>query len=145
MMDLTPPFVVDPHALLVAPDEYDNPLLQFLHMPPKSNFKSLLTTSLRQKLIAMSNSKAVPEGLKDQECKKGSRAKRPPIPYVPVINPVQDVVNIMGNEHPMKTKIQVPIWHQGMPEAFLFKFAKRLAPANVKGISLSTKRPLMQS
>ena len=38
----------------------------------------------------MSNSKAVPDGLKDQECKKGSRAKRPPILYVPVVNPVQD-------------------------------------------------------
>ncbi len=89
----------------------------------KIQLKLLLTTSLLQKLIAMSNSKAVPEGLKDQKCEKGSRAKHPPIPYVPVVNPVQDVVNTM-KEHPMKiklpdkTKIQVPIWHQGMPEAF---------------------------
>ena len=71
----------------------------------------------------MSLTKAVPEGLKDQECKKGSRAKRPPIPYVPVVDPVQDVVN--AKDHPMKiklpdkTEIQVPIWHSGMPEVFL--------------------------
>ena len=75
----------------------------------------------------MSLTKAVPEGLKDQECKKGSCAKHPPIPYVPVVNPVQDLVN--AKEPPMKIKlpdrtkkIQVPIWDSGTPEAFLFIF-----------------------
>ena len=136
-MDLTTPYVylcVAP----VAPDEYDTLLLQFLRTPPKSNFKSLLTTSLRQKIIAMSNSKAVPEGLKDQECEKGSRAKRPPIPYVPVIDPVQDVVNTT-KEHPMKiklpdkTEIQVPIWHQGMPKAFSIHVREALSTCKRKG------------
>ena len=117
MLDLTPPIVVDPCVLLVAPDKYDNRLLRFLCTRPKSNFKSLLMTSLRQKLIVMSNTKAIPAGLKDQECEKGSRAKCPPIPYIPVIDPAQDIVNTT-KEHPMKiklpdkTEIQVPIWHQ---------------------------------
>ena len=93
MLDLTPPFIVHSRASPVAPDEYDTPLLRFLCTLLKSNIKSLLTTSLRQKLIAMSNFKDVPEGLKDQECKKGRRAKRPPIPYVPVVDPVQDIIN----------------------------------------------------
>ena len=86
----------------------------------------------------MSNSKAVPEGLKDQECEKGSRAKRPPIPYVPVVDPVQDVVNTT-KEHPMKiklpdkTEIQVPIWHQGTPEAFLIHVRETLSACKRKG------------
>ena len=80
----------------------------------------------------MSNSKAVPKGLKDQECKKGSRAKRPPILYVSIIDPIQDVIN-MAKEHPMKiklpdkTEIQVPIWHSGMPEAFLIHIREALS------------------
>ena len=84
---------VFPCVAQVAPDEYDTPLLRFLRMPPKSNFKSIfLTTSLRQKLIRMSLAKAVPEGLKDQDSEKGSRAKHPPIPYVPVIEPVKTLL-----------------------------------------------------
>jgi hypothetical protein len=72
--------------------------------------------------------KAVPKGLKDQECKKGSRVKHPPIPYVPVVNPVQDVVN--SKERPMKiklpdkTEIQEPIWHSGTPEAFFYSCSR---------------------
>ncbi len=86
----------------------------------------------------MSNYKAVPEESKDQECKKGSCAKRPPISYVPVVDPVQDVVNTM-KEHPMKiklpdkTKIQVPIRHQGTPKAFLIHVREALSACTHKG------------
>ncbi len=52
----------------------------------------------------MSKSKTVPEGLKDQECKKGSRMKCPKIPYVPVVSLVQDAVNT-AKEYPMKIKL----------------------------------------
>jgi hypothetical protein len=85
----------------------------------------------------MSLAKAVPERLKDQECEKGSCAKRLPIPYVPVIDPVQDIVN--SKEHPMKiklpdkTKIQVPIWHSGTPEAFLIHVCKAILAYKRKG------------
>ncbi len=85
----------------------------------------------------MSLAKAVPEGLKDQEYKKGSRTKHPPIPYVPVIDPVQDVVN--SKERPMKiklpdkTKIQVPIWHSTMPEAYLIHVRKAISACKCKG------------
>ena len=85
----------------------------------------------------MSLAKAVPEGLKDQECEKGSRAKRPPIPYVPVVDPVQDVVN--SKERPMKiklpdkTEIQVPIWHSGTPEAFLIHVREAISACKRKG------------
>jgi hypothetical protein len=40
----------------------------------------------------MSGSKSVPGGLKNQEFEKGNRKKRPPIPYVPVVNEVQEAV-----------------------------------------------------
>jgi hypothetical protein len=40
----------------------------------------------------MSTCKAVPEGLKNLECKKGNRKKHPPIPYVPVVDEVQEAI-----------------------------------------------------
>jgi hypothetical protein len=85
----------------------------------------------------MSLPKAVPEGLKDQECEKGSCAKRPPIPYVPVVDPVQDIVN--SKERPMKiklpdkTEIQVPIWHSSTPEAFFIHVRKAILACKCKG------------
>ena len=84
----------------------------------------------------MSNAKAVPEGLKDQECEKGSRAKRPPIPYVPVVDPVQEVVNTTGTmtiKLPDKTIIQVSIWNTGTPEAFLVHVREALSACKHKG------------
>ncbi len=66
----------------------------------------------------MSASKAVPEGLKSQECKKGNWKKRPPIPYVPIVDEVQEAV-AKGKEYsykiklPDKTEFSVPIWDTG--------------------------------
>ena len=97
-----------------------------------------MNSALRHKLTRMSNSKAVPEGLKDQECEKGSRARLPPIPYVPVIDPVQEIVNSQ-KEHPMKiklpdkTEIQVPIWHSGTRKAFLIHVGSAREAIEKKG------------
>jgi hypothetical protein len=72
----------------------------------------------------MSTSKAVPEGLKNQECKKGNRKKCPPIPCMPVVEEVQEAI-LKGKEFsykiklPDKTKFSVPIWDTGTQEAFL--------------------------
>ncbi len=40
----------------------------------------------------MNMSKAVPEGLKNQECEKGNQKKCPPIPYMPIVDEVQEAV-----------------------------------------------------
>ena len=101
------------------------PYQKFLEGPSKSFFKSFfLGTKLGQALQVMSMSKAVPEGLKNQECKKGNRKKRPPIPYVPVVDEVQEAIS-KGKDFsykiklPNKTKFSVPIWDTGTQEAFL--------------------------
>ena len=75
------------------------PYQKFLESPPKSFFKSLiLGTNIGRALQVMSASKAVPDGLKNQECEKGNRKKRPPIPNVPMVDEVQDAVN-KGKEY----------------------------------------------
>jgi hypothetical protein len=63
-------------------------------------------------------SKAVLKGLKNQECNKGKWKERPPIPYVPVVDEVQEAI-AKGKEYsykiklPDKTKFSVPIWDTG--------------------------------
>ena len=39
----------------------------------------------------MSKNKAIPKGLKDQEVERGN-LKQPPIPYIPMEDPVSDIV-----------------------------------------------------
>ncbi len=72
----------------------------------------------------MSLAKVAPDGLKDCKCKKMTLCERPPIPYVPEKDSVQETVSSF-KEAPLKTlikegtELQVPIWHFGMREAFL--------------------------
>jgi hypothetical protein len=87
----------------------------------------------------MSTSKAVPDGLKNQECKKGNRKKRPPIPYVPMVDEIQEAVN-KGKEYsykiklPDKTEFSVPIWDTGIQEAFLIHVQQAKSPCTRKGL-----------
>jgi hypothetical protein len=72
----------------------------------------------------MSLAKAAPNGLKDCKCKKIALRERPPIPYVPKKDSVQETVSSFKDNH-LKTlinegtKLRVPIWHSGMRKAFL--------------------------
>ena len=57
-------------------------------------------------------SKAFPEGLKPQECERGSGRARPPIPYIPE----KDDLNEAGESAtikltlPTKVELRVPVW-----------------------------------
>ena len=75
------------------------PYLKFVESPLKSFFKSLfLGTKLGQALRIMSASKAVLKGLTNQECEKGNWKKHPPIPYMPIIDEVQEAI-VKGKEY----------------------------------------------
>ena len=52
----------------------------------------------------MSLAKAVPNRLKDRECKKSALRERPPIPYVPEKDCVQEMVSAYKDNH-LKTQI----------------------------------------
>jgi hypothetical protein len=116
------------------------PYQKFLESPSKSFFRSFfLGTKLGQAPQLMSMSKAVPKGLKNQECKKGNRKKRPPIPYVPVVDEVQEAIT-KGKEYsykikfPDKTKFSVPIWDTGTQEAFLIHMQQAKSACKRKGL-----------
>ena len=68
---------------------------RFLSDPPRSFFKKLIvsTPRLLRNLHTMSLAKAAPDGLKDRECEKMVLRERPPIPYVPEKDSVQETVS----------------------------------------------------
>ncbi len=70
-------------------------------------FKKLIvsTPRLLRNLHTMSLAKAAPDGLKDRECEKMALGERPPIPYVPEKDSVQETVSSFKVAHP-KTLIK---------------------------------------
>jgi hypothetical protein len=87
----------------------------------------------------MSTSKAVPKGLKNKEFEKGNRKKRPPIPYVPMVDEVQEAIS-KGKDFsykiklPDKTKFSVPIWDTGTQEHFLIHVQQAKSACKRKGL-----------
>jgi hypothetical protein len=73
----------------------------------------------------MSIAKAVPEGIKDRECKRFALRERPPVPYVPEKDPVQELVSLLKSDQNLKmtigadAELGLPIWHCRAREAFL--------------------------
>jgi hypothetical protein len=82
--------------------------------------------------------KAAPGGLNDCKCKKMALRERPPIPYVPEKDSVQDTVWSFKDNH-LKTlinkgtELRVPIWHSGMRKAFLIHVGSAQEAIKKKG------------
>jgi hypothetical protein len=80
----------------------------------------------------MSIAKAVPEGIKDRECKRFALQERPLVLYVPEKDPIQELVSLLKSDQSLKTTIgadaelRLPIWHCGTREAFLMHVSSAL-------------------
>jgi hypothetical protein len=105
----------------------------FVSDPPPSSFKKLIlsTPRLLQGLHMMYLAKAVPDGIKDKECKRFALQERPPAPYLPEKDPVQEKVSTLKSDQSFKTTIgedvelRIPIWHTGTCKAFLMHVSRR--------------------
>jgi hypothetical protein len=65
---------------------------------PKSFFKALfIGTHLGAALRRISHSQTVPDGLKHQVCKQNTGRSKPPIPYIPVKDVLQEVIDSTAN------------------------------------------------
>jgi hypothetical protein len=80
----------------------------------------------------MSIAKAVPEGIKDCECKRFALQECPSVPYVPEKDPVQGLVSLLKSDQSLKmtiwadAELRLPIWHCGTREAFLMHVSSAL-------------------
>ncbi len=113
----------------------------FLATPPLSLFKKLVisTPQLVHALRTILLAKAVPNGIKDRECKRFALRERPPVLYMPDKDPVQEMVSLLKNNQSLKTTIGadaelcLPIWHCGMREAFLMHVSSALDAIEKRG------------
>jgi hypothetical protein len=86
----------------------------------------------------MSLAKAALDGLKDCKCEKMALRERPPIPYVPEKDSVQDTVSSFKDNH-LKTlinegtELRVPIWHSSTRKAFLIHVGSAQEAIKKKG------------
>jgi hypothetical protein len=98
----------------------------------------VLTPRLLRNLHTVSLAKATPDGLKDCECEKMALRERPPIPYVPEKDSVQEMVSSYKDNHLKMlikegTELRVPIWHSGTREAFLIHVGSAQEAIEKKG------------
>jgi hypothetical protein len=126
----------------VSSDHFSRTRFQhFLSDPPCSSFKKLiiLTPRLVQSLRTMSRAKAVPKGIRDKECKRSTLWERPPVPYVPEKDPVQETVPALKSDQSLRTTIGkdselcLPIWHCGTHKAFLMHVSTALNAIKKQG------------
>ena len=131
------------HGIIRRPEEYLSPYERFVRSPPKSFFKKLFLgdSQLGYKFQKMTERNGVLRGLKDQECERGNRTNRPPIPYVPVVDEIQDAVNANSNEPrtqkiklPNKTEFQAGVWNTGTPEEFLMHVKQAIHACDRMGL-----------
>jgi hypothetical protein len=87
----------------------------------------------------MSIAEAVPEGIKDRECKMFALRERPPVPYVPEKDPIQEIVSLLKSDQSLKTTLGADaelcllIWHCGMREVFLMHVSSALNTIEKRG------------
>ena len=111
---------------------------------PKSSFKALFVgTSLGKALENLKMSKAVPEGLKPQECERGSGRVRPPIPYIPEKGNLSEACEsgiTIKLTLPTKVELRVAVWSCSTPEKFLMHVQKAIAAIKAKGLQEAYER-----
>ncbi len=91
----------------------------------------------------MTKRNGVLSSLKEKECKCGNCTNQPPIPYVPVVDEVQDAVNTNSNEPcmqkiklPNKMEFQAGVWNTGTPEEFLMQVKQAIHACDHMGLFL---------
>ena len=88
-------------------------------------------------------SKAVLEGLKPQECECGSGRIRPPIPYIPEKNDLNEAGESSATiKLTLQTKVElwVPVWSRGTLEKFLMHVQQAIAAIKAKGVQEAYER-----
>jgi hypothetical protein len=94
----------------------------------------------------MSLAKAVPKGIRDKECERFALQERPPVPYVPEKDSVQETVLTLKSDQNLKTTIGVDaeprlsIWHCGRREAFLMHVSSDRTQSRNGAPSMSTRK-----
>jgi hypothetical protein len=89
--------------------------------------------------------KAVPEGIRDKEFERFALQERPPAPYVPEKDPIQETVSSLKSDQSLKMTIRedaelcLPIWPCATREAFLMHVSTALDAIEKRGTFMANK------
>jgi hypothetical protein len=92
--------------------------------------------------------KAVPEGIKDRECKRFALREHTPVSYVPEKDPVQELVSLLKSDQSLimtigaDAELRLPIWHCRTCEAFLMHVSSALNAIKNRAPSRPTREPM---
>ena len=85
-----------------------------------------------------------PKGLKPKECERNAGRSRPPIPYIPEKDVLQEAVESSANTLkltlPHKVELRVPVWSKGTPEQFLVHVQQALDAIRQKGLQTALEK-----
>ena len=87
--------------------------------------------------------KAVPEGLNPQECERRSGRVKPPIPYIPEKDDLNEAVESSTSIKltlPTKVELRVSVWSRVTPEKFLMHVQQAIAAIEAKGLQEAYKK-----
>jgi len=97
---------------------------------------SFISTHLGTALGRLNHSKAIPDGLKPQECEQNAGQSKPHIPCIPVKDVIQEALDTTTNTLkltlPHKVELRVPVWSQATPSSFWYTSSKSLIPSGRK-------------
>ncbi len=85
----------------------------------------------------MSLAKAVLKGIRDKECKRFALQERPPVPYVPEKDPVQEMVSSLNSDQSLKTTMGKMCPHQWQDQYNLQE--KGITPMDMHSLQASLK------
>ena len=105
---------------------------------PKSFIEALFTSAcLRAALRRMIHLRAIPDGLKPQECKRNVGQSKPPIPYIPEEDVIQATLDGSANALKLilshKMEVHAPVWSK-THEQFLVHVQQALDASRQKGL-----------
>jgi hypothetical protein len=136
------------HRIVRRPREYLLHYKQFVQSLSKTFFKKLFLrdSQLGYRLQKITKQNRVLKGLKDQEYKHGTCTMRPLIPYIPVVDKVQDAVNANSNKPctqkiklSNKTKFQAGFFYTGTLEEFPMHMKQAIHTCDRMGLFLKYK------
>ncbi len=94
----------------------------------------------------MSHTKVAPERLKPQECERNAGRSKPPIPYIPEKDDIQEAVdssaNTLKSTSPHKVELRIPVWSKGTPEQFLVYVQQALDAIRQKGLQIALEKAI---
>ena len=111
----------------------------------KGFFKALfINTCHGASLRRMSHSKAIPDGLKLQECQRNASWSKPSIQHIPEKDVIQEALDgrtdTMKLTLPYKAELHVQVWLKGTPEHFLVHIQQALHAIRQKCLIVAYKK-----